>query len=171
MSIYKWYLLLKGLTQLWNSRRIYPKYISKCSVVSTDYVCNFLPKKYWVTWKILVFEISAKKGLRDVILGSEERIIFGSAIFTQFWRCKYVFVYYSNVQRTFKDGKIKSTVFTRQHSMKRHKSYVKEWGTKVLDTCQLWSRIFSQRGNWGRFDWYCDKFFLPAPNLAISTQT
>ena len=32
------------------------------------------------------------------------------------------FVYYSNVQRTFKDGKIRSTVFTRPHAMKRHKS-------------------------------------------------
>ena len=30
--------------------------------------------------------------------------------------------YYSNVQRTFKDDKIKSAVFTRSHAMKRHKS-------------------------------------------------
>ena len=35
---------LKGLTQLWKSRRIYPKYMPKCSVGSTNYVCNFLPK-------------------------------------------------------------------------------------------------------------------------------
>ena len=40
----------------------------------------------------------------------------------QSWRCKYDFAYYSNVQRTFKDGKIKSTVFTRPHAKKRHKS-------------------------------------------------
>ena len=40
----------------------------------------------------------------------------------QFWRSKYVFVYYSNVQQTFKDGKIKSTVFMRPHAMKCHKS-------------------------------------------------
>ena len=40
----------------------------------------------------------------------------------QFWRCKYSFVYYSNVQRTFKDGNLKSTVYTRTHAMKRHKS-------------------------------------------------
>ena len=33
-----------------------------------------------------------------------------------------VFIYNSNVQRTFKDGKIKSTVFTRPHAMKPHKS-------------------------------------------------
>ena len=32
------------------------------------------------------------------------------------------FVYYSNFQRTLKDDKIKSTVFTRPHAMKRHKS-------------------------------------------------
>ena len=55
-----------------------------------------------------MLEISAKNGLRDVILGSEEKNFrFGSALFTQFWRCKYGLVYYSNVQRTFKDGKIK----------------------------------------------------------------
>ena len=72
-----------------------------------------------------MFEISAKKGLRDVILGSEEKNFrFRSALFPQFRRCKCGFVYYSNVQRTFKDGKIKSTVFTRPHAMKRqcHKS-------------------------------------------------
>ena len=54
-----------------------------------------------------MFEISPKNGLCDVILGSEEKTSDLAAHFTQFWRCKYVFVYYSNVQRTFKDGKIK----------------------------------------------------------------
>ena len=69
-----------------------------------------------------MFEISAKNGLCDVILGSEEKTSgLGSALLTQFWCCKYGFVYYSNVQRTFKDGKIKSTVFTRPHAMKHHK--------------------------------------------------
>ena len=43
-------------------------------------------------------------------------------LFTCEIRCKYVSVYYSNVQRTFKDGKIKWTVFTRPHTMKRRKS-------------------------------------------------
>ena len=43
-----------------------------------------------------------------------------------FWRNsgaanRYGFVYYSNFQPTFKDGKIKSTVFTRPHAMKHHK--------------------------------------------------
>ena len=37
---------LKGLTQLWKSRRIYPKYMPKCSVGSTDHVCKFLLKKF-----------------------------------------------------------------------------------------------------------------------------
>ena len=41
-------------------------------------------------WKILIFEISAKNGFCDVILGSEENFGFGSALFTQFWRCKTV---------------------------------------------------------------------------------
>ena len=77
-------------------------------------------------WKILMFEISAKIGFCDVIwgiLGSEGKTsdLAGSALFTQFLSCKYGFVYYSNVQRTFKDGKIKSTVFTRPQAMKRHK--------------------------------------------------
>ena len=64
---------LKGLTQLWKSRPIYPKYMPKCLVGSTDYACNFFTKKYLVMWKILMFEISAKKGLCDVIFGSEEK--------------------------------------------------------------------------------------------------
>ena len=68
-----------------------------------------------------MFEISVKKGLCDVIWGWSKNFGFGSSLFTQFWRCKYGFVYYSNVQRTFKDGKIKLTVFTRPHAMKRHK--------------------------------------------------
>ena len=34
-------MLLKGLTQLWKSRRIFPKYMPKCSVSSTN---NFCPK-------------------------------------------------------------------------------------------------------------------------------
>ena len=61
-------------------------------------------------WKILMFEISAKKGLCYVICGSEVKTV------------KYGSVYYSNIQRTFKDGKIKWTVFTKPHAMKRHKS-------------------------------------------------
>ena len=69
-----------------------------------------------------MFEISVRKGLRYVIVGSEENFRFGSALFTQFWRCKYDFVSYSNVQRTFKDSKIKLTAFTRPHAMKRQKS-------------------------------------------------
>ena len=38
--------VFKGLTQLWKSRRIYPKYMPKCSVGSTDHVCKFLLKKF-----------------------------------------------------------------------------------------------------------------------------
>ena len=74
-SISNWLLhiqsCLKGLTQLWKSRRIYPKYMPKCSVGSTDHVCKFLLKKICVMWKILMFKIYAKKGLCYVICGSE----------------------------------------------------------------------------------------------------
>ena len=71
-----------------------------------------------------MFEISAKKGLCYVICGSEVNTSdlpahfsrnSGAILFTIY------FVYYSNVQRTFKDGKIRSNVFTRPHAMKRHK--------------------------------------------------
>ena len=68
-----------------------------------------------------MFEISAENGLCDVILGSEEKTSDLERTFTQVWRCKYGFVYYSNVQRTSKDDKIKSTLFTRPQAMKRHK--------------------------------------------------
>ena len=67
-----------------------------------------------------MLEISAKNGLCGVIWRSQKLWIC-NALFTQFWRCKYDFVSYSNVPRTFKDGKIKSTVFTRPHAMKCHK--------------------------------------------------
>ena len=58
-------------------------------------------------WKILMFEISAKKGLCDVIWGSEVKtsdLAAHLSVFTQFWRCKCGFVYYSikrstNIQR------------------------------------------------------------------------
>ena len=102
-------------------------------------------------WKILMFDISANKGLCDVIWGSEVKTSDLAADSDLAFSHNsgaanvYVFLYYSNVQRTFKDGKMKSTVFTRPYAMKRHKSigpmlrmsYVKEWGTKILDTCQL----------------------------------
>ena len=92
-------------------------------------------------WKILIFGISVKKGLRDVILGSEEKTSDLAAHFSRnSGAAKYGFVYYSNVQRTFKDGKIKSTVFTRPHATKRHKSIgptLRNGGTKILATCQL----------------------------------
>ena len=41
-DFHNWVVSLKGLTQLWKSRRIYQKYMPKCSVGSTDHVCKFL---------------------------------------------------------------------------------------------------------------------------------
>ena len=71
-----------------------------------------------------MFEFSGKKGLRDVILGSEEKTSDLAAHFSRNSGAAntVLFTYYSNVQRTFKDGTIKKTVFTRPHAMKRHKS-------------------------------------------------
>ena len=68
-----------------------------------------------------MFEISAKKGLCYVICGSEVKTSDLAAHFHTILALQIRFCYYSNVQRTFKDGKIKSTVFTRPHAMKRHK--------------------------------------------------
>ena len=53
-----------------------------------------------------MFEISAKKGLCYVICGSEVKTSDLAAHFHTILALKYDFVYYSNVQRTFKDGKI-----------------------------------------------------------------
>ena len=62
-----------------------------------------------------MFEISAQNGLRDVILGREGKT---SDLAANFLRnsgaAKNGFVYYSNVQRTFKDGKL-SQPYLRGH--------------------------------------------------------
>ena len=68
-----------------------------------------------------MFEISAKNCLCDVILGSEEKTFDLAARFSRHSGAANTFLYYSNVQRTFKDGKIKSAIFTKPHAMKRHK--------------------------------------------------
>ena len=57
-------------------------------------------------WKILMFEISAKKGLCYVICGSEVKTSDLAAHFHTILALQIDFVYYSNVQRTFKDDKI-----------------------------------------------------------------
>ena len=81
-------------------------------------------QKYCVMWKILMFEISAKKGVCNVLWGSEVKT---SDLATHFGLARNsgaantVLFTIPNVQRTFKDGKIKSTVFTKPHVMKRHK--------------------------------------------------
>ena len=157
---------LKGLTHLWKSR-IYPKYMPKCLVGSTDYVCKILGNEE----DIDVRNFHQKMVSVTVILGREENLRIWQRTSHAILALQIRFFYYSNVQRTFKNGRLKSTVLTRPHAMKRHKIKLpKEWGTKILYTCQLWSRIFSQRGKWGCFDWYFDIFIWSAPNLTISTQ-
>ena len=73
-----------------------------------------------------MLEISAKNYFCDVNSGDfrqwRKHFGFGTTLSTQFWRRKYGFVDYWNVQRTFKESKIKSTVFTSPHAMKRHKT-------------------------------------------------
>ena len=146
----------------------------KCSVGSTDYVCNFLPPKNGVMWKILMFEIYAKNVLRDVILGSEEKTsVLAAHLSRNSGAANTVLFIIQTFNEHSRMTKL-SQPYLRGHmrwNITKSRSYVKEWGTKILDTCQLWSRIFSQRGNWWCFDWYCDIFLWPAPDLAISTQT
>ena len=73
---------LKGLTQLWKSRRICPKYMPKCSVGSTDHVCKFYPKILRNVEDIDVWN-SAKKGLCYVICGSEVKTSVLAAHFSR----------------------------------------------------------------------------------------
>ena len=125
-----------------------------------------------------MFEISAKNCFCDVISGDfrqwRKHFGFGSALFTQFWRCKYDFVYFWNVQRTFKDGKIKSTVFTRPHAMKRHKLIIPIFRNRDL---QFWATVSKGvgtspkvRAQWNSdlisskneplYDWFLRRFVL-----------
>ena len=168
-------LILKGLTQLWKSRRRYPKYMPKCSVGSTDDVCNFFAKNYWVMWKILYrLKFPPKKFTWRHFRQWRKNFGFGSALFTQFWRCKYGFVFYSNVQRTFEDGKIKWTVFTRPHAMKRPKSI-----SPMLRNTDLsfWMPVnfeveyFLNEETEGVLTDTMILFLWPAPNLAITAHT
>ena len=69
-----------------------------------------------------MFEISAKKGLCYVICGSEVKTSdlaarFHTILALQIRFC-LLFKRSTNIQGS---GKIKSTVFTRPHAMKRHK--------------------------------------------------
>ena len=68
-----------------------------------------------------MFEISAKKGLCYVICGSEVKTSDLAAHFRTILALQIRFCLLFKRSRTFKDGKIKSTVFTRPHAVKRHK--------------------------------------------------
>ena len=79
-------------------------------------------------WKILMFESSAKKGLCYVICGSEVKTSDLAAHFhTNSGAANTILFTIPNVQRTFKDGKIKSTVFTRPHAVKTSQVYKSNW--------------------------------------------
>ena len=69
-----------------------------------------------------MFEISAKNGLCDVILGSEVKT---SDLVAHFSRnsgaVNTVLFTIQTFNEHFKDDKIKSVVFTRPHAVKRHK--------------------------------------------------
>ena len=142
--------VLKGQTQLWKSRRIYPKYMPKCSVGSTDHVCKIFTQKILRNVEdIDVWNFRQERFMLRHLRQWSKNFGFGSALSHNSGAAKYDFVYYSNVQRTFKDGKIKSTVFTRPHAMKRHKftsPIGTNWDFIILDACQLWkSNILSTR--------------------------
>ena len=65
-----------------------------------------------------MFELSAKNGFCDVILGSEEKT---SDLAAHFSRNSGAANTVLLTIQTLMDDKIESTVFTRPHAMKRHK--------------------------------------------------
>ena len=68
-----------------------------------------------------MFEISAKKGLCYVICGSEVKTSDLAAHFHTILALQIRFCLLFKRSTNIKDGKIKSTAFTRPHAMKRHK--------------------------------------------------
>ena len=87
-----------------------------------------------------MFEISVKKGLRDVILSSKEKTSDLAAHFSHNSGAAYTVLFtIQTLNEHSRMAKLKSTVFTRPHLMKRHKSIgpMLEWDTRILDTCQF----------------------------------
>ena len=70
-----------------------------------------------------MLENSTKSGFCEIILGSEENFWIRYHTFHTILVVQMQIVCFSNIQWTFnfKDGKIKSTVFTRPHVMKHQK--------------------------------------------------
>ena len=68
-----------------------------------------------------MFEISAKKGLCYVICGSEVKTSDLAAHFHTILALQIRFCLLFKRSTNIQDDKIKSTVFTRPHAMKRHK--------------------------------------------------
>ena len=71
---------LKGLTQLWKSRRIYPKYMPKRSVGSTDHVCKFLLKKMRYVEDIDVWNFRQERFMLRHLRQWSKSFGFGSAL-------------------------------------------------------------------------------------------
>ena len=71
---------LKELTQLWKSRRIYPKYMPKCSVGSTDHLCKFLLKKLRNVEDIDVWNFRQERFMLRHLRQWSKNFGFGSAL-------------------------------------------------------------------------------------------
>ena len=126
-------------------------------------------------WKILMFEISDKKMVYATSCYAVKKTTWDlaahfHAILALQIRIRLLFKRSTNIEG-WQNSVNRIYEATCGETSQDYSSYVNEWGNKILDNCQLWIRIFPQRGNWGCFDWYCDTFLWPAPNLAISTQT
>ena len=100
---------------------LYLKYICQNVWYVRLIVCNFYQKIFGNVEDTDVWNFRRKWFMWRHFGQWRKNFGFGGTLFTQFWRCKYGFIYHSNVQRTIKDDKIKSIVFTRPHAMKRHK--------------------------------------------------
>ena len=87
-----------------------------------------------------MFEISANKGLCDVIWGSEVKTSNLAAHFSHNSGAANTFLF---TIHTFNEhsrmAKLSQPYFRGpcEETSQVNRSYVKEWGTKILDTCQL----------------------------------
>ena len=146
------FMCLKGLTQLWKSRRIYPKYMPKCSVGSTDYVCNFSPKILSNVEDIDVWNFRQKRFMWRHFGGVKQKLRIWQRTFHAIPALQIQFCLLFNRSTNIQGWQnLVNRIYeaTCDETSQVNESYVKEWGLIILDTCQLWSQIFSRRGNLG----------------------
>ena len=150
-----WSPYLKGLTQLWKSRRIYPKYMPKCSVGSTDHVCKFYSKILRNVEDIDVWNFRQERFMLRHLRQWSKNFGFDSALSHNSGAANTILFTIQTFNEHSRMAKL-SQPYLRGDMRWNVTSLQIQLGLIILDACQLWSRIFYQRGNWGCFDRYCD---------------